>query len=89
MLTVAWNISPPEVCSAVPAHKRLAPLPLLPLLALLHGARVKGPRSAARVAATRSIMIMVILGTGHQNTPALRISTKTKETSYRRFYRRA
>ena len=72
MLTVAWNISPPEVCSAVPAHKRLAPLPLL---ALLHGARVKGPRSAARVAATRSIMIMVILGTGHQNTPALETSS--------------
>ena len=69
MINVAWNISPPEVCSAVPAHKRLAPLPLL---ALLHGARVKGPRSAARVAATRSIMI---LGTGHQNTPALETSS--------------
>ena len=70
MLTVAWNISPPEVCSAVPAHKRLAPLPLL---ALLHGARVKGPQSAARVSDTRSIM--VILGTGHQNTAALEISS--------------
>ena len=73
MLTVAWNISPPEVCSAVPAHKRLAPLPLLPLLALLQGARVKGPRSAARISATRSIM--VILGTGHQNTATLEISS--------------